>query len=217
MYPWLEMNELDAKEDEDGVIISANFIFAVPGRRHVSQGRIEYRFDGNGMKIRQVGQINEELEFWLARYGYRLHFEDKIACVNYFGYGPEECYEDKREYATLDWYEYEPDDAKNSYEKPQECNSRVDTRWLEFSVGGESFVVSANKFSFCATSYDINENWRCLHKKDMTADGGSYLHLDYRMSGVGSKSCGGEEPYYQCRINPAEHFDFTFEIKRKGK
>ena len=106
------------------------------------------------------GKINDDFWFWLPRYGYRLNFSNNIASVNYFGFGPDECYEDKREYATLDWYDYTIDDSKNSYEKPQECNSRVGTKWLNFSVDGINFNVSSNNFSFNITNYDVNENWK---------------------------------------------------------
>ncbi len=214
-YPWLEVTDLSAREENGKVIIDGNFIFAVPGRRPISTGSIKYTFDGESVEIKQSGAINNTFWFWLPRYGYRLSFANEINTANYFGYGPEECYEDKREYATLDWYDYTPDDSKNSYEKPQECNSRVDTKWLNFSVDGIDFNISSNKFSFNITSYDINENWKVSHKKDMTKSNGSFVHLDYRMSGVGSKSCGGDDPQQECRINKGETFDFTFVIKTK--
>jgi beta-galactosidase len=213
-YPWLEVTDLTAKEENGTVIIAGRFCFSVPGRRPISQGHIEYCFDGKALKIRQIGSFHDKLNFWLPRYGYRFAFAHKLKNIHYFGYGPDECYEDKCEYATLDWYRYTADDSKNSYEKPQECNSRLNTRWLRFSVDGADFEVASDKFSFCATSYDITENWKLEHKKDMIPADGTYLHLDYRMSGVGSKSCGGNEPLVQCRINAAEEFDFTIKIER---
>ncbi|MBO5293905.1 MAG: DUF4981 domain-containing protein [Clostridia bacterium] len=213
-YPWLEVTGLSAREEGDAIVISGNFIFAVPGRYPITTGQIEYIFSGDALNIRQVGSINEKIPCWLPRYGYRLAFASKLENVHYFGYGPNECYEDKREYATLDWYSYTADDEKNSYEKPQECNSRVDTKWLAFSAGGVDFEISASSFSFCATAYDINENWRVAHKKDMAASNGTYLHLDYRMSGVGSRSCGGDDPQKQCRINPGEQFNFTLKMQK---
>ncbi|MBE5733216.1 MAG: hypothetical protein E7353_09360 [Clostridiales bacterium] len=62
------------------------------------------------------------------------------------------------------------------------------------------------------TSYDINENWKVSHKKDLIKSNGSFVHLDYRMSGVGSRSCGGDDPQTECRINKGEKLDFTFTI-----
>ncbi len=89
----------------------------------------------------------------------------------------------------------------------------MDTRWLSFSVGDVDFEVSSDKFSFCATEYDINENWKVTHKKDMPVSGKTFLHLDYRISGVDSRSCGGEDIQTQCRITLVEEFDFTITIK----
>lgn len=215
-YPWLEVTDLCANEENGKVKISGNFIFAVPGRRPISTGRIEYVFDQEKLVIKQTGAINEEFQFWLPRYGYRFNFSNEVSNVNYFGFGPDECYEDKREYATLDWYDYTVDDCKNSYEKPQECNSRVDTKWLNFSVDGIAFNVSSSSFSFNVTNYDINENWKVSHKKDLIKSNGSFVHLDYRMSGVGSHSCGGDDPQKECRINGGEKLDFTFVIKTQN-
>ena len=213
-YPWLEVEELSAKIDGARAVISGRFIFAVPGRKHITEGFIEYIVDGDGtLTLSQKGAFNEALPFFLARYGYRFNFKDKISDVDYFGLGPEECYEDKCEYATLGWYGYLPDDPKNSYEKPQECNSRTGCRRLSFKSADTRFTVSSKSFSFCVTEYDINECYKYLHKKDMPRAEGAYLHLDYRMSGVGSTSCGGDDAQPECRINPGEKFDFGFVIK----
>ena len=213
-YPWLEVENLTANLDGKNAVIGGNFIFAVPGRKHIAEGYIEYSIDGDGvLTLSQKGAFNEALPFFLARYGYRFNFKDKISDVDYFGLGPEECYEDKCEYAQLGWYSYLPDDPKNSYEKPQECNSRTGCRRLSFKSADTRFTVSSKSFSFCVTEYDINECYKYLHKKDMPRAEGAYLHLDYRMSGVGSTSCGGDDAQPECRINPGEKFDFGFVIK----
>jgi beta-galactosidase len=80
-------------------------------------------------------------------------------------------------------------------------------------VDGIAFNVSSSSFSFNVTNYDINENWKVSHKKDLIKSNGSFVHLDYRMSGVGSHSCGGDDPQKECRINGGEKLDFTFVIK----
>ncbi|MBO5415076.1 MAG: DUF4981 domain-containing protein [Clostridia bacterium] len=213
-YPWLEVEGLSAKIENKKAVIGGNFIFAVPGRKHIAEGYIEYSIDGNGaLTISQSGAFNKGLPFWLPRYGYRFTFKRKISEVEYFGLGPEECYEDKREYAIPGWYPYLPDDSKNSYEKPQECNSRTDCRWVCFKCEDTLVKVSSESFSFCVTEFDINECYKINHRKDMPRAEGAYLHLDYRMSGVGSRSCGGDDPQPECRINAGEKFNFDIVIK----
>ncbi len=51
-----------------------------------------------------------------------------------------------------------------------------------------------------------------LHIKDMTRSDKTHLYIDYRMSGVGSNSCGGEPPIAEYRINAGETVDFKIEI-----
>lgn len=213
-YPWLEVENLTSRLDGGKAIIGGNFIFAVPGRKHITEGYIEFVIDGDGaLTVSQKGAFNEEIPFWVARYGYRFNFKNKISGVEYFGFGPDECYEDKCEYAQLGWYSYLSDDPKNSYEKPQECNSRMGCRWISFDSADTHFKISSNSFSFCVTEYNINECDGIAHKKDLPREDGAYLHLDYRMSGVGSRSCGGDDPQPECRINPGEKFDFSFFIR----
>jgi hypothetical protein len=50
------------------------------------------------------------------------------------------------------------------------------------------------------------------HRKDLRPLDGTDLYIDYRMSGVGSVSCGGQAPLPQCRIEPGESFEFTIDI-----
>jgi beta-galactosidase len=70
--------------------------------------------------------------------------------------------------------------------------------------------VSGQKFSFGATRFDIHEVTKTTHRKDLTQMDHTDLYIDYRMSGVGSHSCGGQDPVPDCRINADEQFDFYF-------
>lgn len=211
-YPELSVKGFGCEMLEDCALLSGEFIFAVQGRLPISTGKVEYRVYGDGrIEIGQRGKINGDLPYWLPRYGYEFELAQPMERMRYFGYGPAECYEDKRMHALLGTFDYMPDDPAGAYEKPQESGSHLGTKWVCGTVGGQMMRVRG-EFSFAASRYDVHTMTEALHRKDMTPSAGTHLYIDWRMSGVGSASCGGEMPKAECRIEPGEKFDFAVEI-----
>lgn len=211
-YAQTAIRNLRCEAQQNAAVITGDFIFSVPGMRPISRGSVEFRILGDGtINIAQRARISEELPYWLPRYGYAFAFAGALEDVQYFGYGPAECYEDKRAHALLGRYAYVQDDPAGAYEKPQESGSHMGTKWLSAKIEGEELCF-AGDFSFCATRYDIVEMADARHRKDLRQMDGTHLYIDYRMSGVGSASCGGQQPMPVCRINPGEEVDFTLTI-----
>ncbi len=199
--------------EADCAVIAGDFIFAMPGMRPILRGRIEYRIFGDGtIGISQHSRISEELPYWLGRWGYVLEFDEPLEEIEYFGLGPAECYEDKCAHALLGRYAYVQDDPAGAYERPQENGSHTGTTQLSAAIKGEKLEFTGD-FSFCATRYDLCAMAQARHRKDLKQMQGSHLYVDYRMSGVGSASCGGQAPVPQCRINPGEEIRFMLTIK----
>ena len=212
-YPELSVRGFACAQEENCVRLTGEFIFAVQGRLPISTGHVEYTVFGDGtLRIAQKGALSEQLPYWLPRYGYELEFAAPLCDMEYFGCGPAECYEDKCSHALLGRYAYTPDDPFGAYEKPQESGSHMGTKWLRMNTAGGALRVQGN-FSFCASRYDVHTTTEALHRKDLIASAGTHLYIDHRMSGVGSNSCGGEPPVYECRLNPGEPIDFSVEFK----
>ena len=212
-YPELSVTGLEAKIEGAAVILEGNFLFAVQGRRIITQGKIIYRVWGDGrLEITQESQVAEDLPYWLPRYGYLLKLKKGTAAPEYFGYGPAECYEDKCSHALLGHYTYICDDPYGAYETPQESGSHCGTYWLKLNSGKERLQIKGDTFSFCVSNYDLHKMTKAKHRKDLQAEPWQQLYLDYRMSGVGSNSIGGQPPLPQCRINPGERIRFTLSL-----
>ncbi|MBQ8432750.1 MAG: DUF4981 domain-containing protein [Clostridia bacterium] len=211
-YPTLSVRGLTAEIRDGAAVLWGSFQLSVPGRMAISRGEIEYRIYGDGrLVINQTATIHKSLPYWLPRYGYLLSFAAPMENMEYFGYGPAECYEDKCAHALLGRHTYWPDDPRGAYEYPQESGSHCHTQWLRGSVLGRTLQVSGD-FSFSASRYDLHRVTAAKHRKDLVASAGTHLFLDHRMSGVGSASCGGQHPIAACRIEPGEKIQFTLEI-----
>ncbi|MBR5561131.1 MAG: DUF4981 domain-containing protein [Clostridia bacterium] len=212
-YTEWTLKDFCCRMDGPCAVISGAFIFAMQGRKPLSTGTIEYRIAPDGsIRIEQKATLNEALPYWLPRYGYVFEFAGPLRDMEYFGYGPAECYEDKRAHALLGRYAYLPDDPAGAYEKPQESGSHTGTKWLSVKAEGETIRFSGD-FSFCASGCDVHSVAHARHRKDLVPAEGMYLYIDYRMSGVGSASCGGQHPVPSCRLNPGERIDFVLEME----
>lgn len=211
-YPEVAVKNLKTEISEDGVCLTGDFIFAVQGRCAISRGLIKYliRKDGS-LEISQQGVFSEKLPYWLPRYGYTFVLKESADSIQYLGLGEGECYEDKIRYALPGLYTYLCDDPAEMYERPQESGSRCHTRWIKIMNAAGGFGISGKSFSFSATHYDMHH--RVSHRKDLVKKEQLYLYVDYRMSGVGSASVGGQPPVYECRINPGEKVNFTIKLQ----
>jgi len=212
-YPSVYMHNLTCAAEGGEAVISGDFWFGVEGRMPVCVGTLTYRIGGDGTLIlEQKGKINDNLPYWLPRYGYLFKLAEPMTDMTYFGYGPAETYEDKCSHALLGRYAYTPDDPYGAYEKPQENGSHCHTQWLCAHTQGQGLRFEGD-FSFCATRYDVHEMTEAKHRKDLHRLDGMHLYLDHRMSGVGSASCGGQHPVPACRIEPGETVDFAITIR----
>ncbi len=212
-YPQLSVKNFSAWITDDGVHLAGDFIFAVQGRHAISRGRIVYSIRKDGcLEISQNGVLSEKLPYWLPRYGYLFVLKEGVESIQYLGLGDSECYEDKKSYALPGVYTYVCDDPNEMYERPQEYGNRCDTRWVKFFDRGNSFGISGHGFSFSATHYDMHQVCKTSHCKDLTRKDCMYVNVDYRMSGVGSASVGGQYPVEECRINPGEIFNFSIKL-----
>lgn len=111
--------------------------------------------------------------------------------MRYFGYGPAECYEDKCSHALLGYHNYTPDDPADAHDYLQECGSHCRTELLSPKSGDVSLCVTG-KFSFSASRYTLHDVTEAMHMKDLKKTDGTFLYIDYCMSGVGSASCDGQ-------------------------
>jgi beta-galactosidase len=154
---------------------------------------------------------------WLPRYGFCLPIRGKDVAVDYFGLGPNECYEDKCVHAVLGQYSYIPDDLNDRYEKPQEFGSRCGVSWVDVENPDMLLHIDARSMAFTVSHFDIHQIAKARHDKDLIQTDNTFIYCDYRMSGVGSNSCGGEPPKPEYRINPGEEYQFSVTLTPQKK
>ncbi len=153
---------------------------------------------------------NTEFPF-LPRFGVRMFLPKEFGQVEYFGYGPYESYEDKHRASRLGVYAQSVSAMFENYLRPQENSSHMGCRYATLTDGAYSLTASSEKpFSFNVSEYTQEELKGKKHAWELTKCGDTVFCLDYRMSGVGSNSCGPQLlPQY--RLDEAE-FEFHFTL-----
>ncbi|NOV01103.1 glycoside hydrolase family 2 TIM barrel-domain containing protein [Paenibacillus planticolens] len=199
-----------SKQSPTDVEITVNFSLGGYIKIPLLRGTAIWRIDGTGaISLRVNVNVREGLTF-LPRFGLQLTMPDGTEEVEYFGLGPHESYIDKRQSVRKGKYLLRVDDMFENYIMPQENGARYGTEWAIVSneQGMGLRFTSDGEFSFNASHYSPEDLTLAAHDVELVKRKETIVHLDYKMSGVGSNSCGPEllEPY---RLDERE---FQFEL-----
>ncbi|WMT43583.1 glycoside hydrolase family 2 TIM barrel-domain containing protein [Paenibacillus sp. D2_2] len=200
--------------DSDGVIcISIDYSLGAYIHAPFLRGRMEWKVTASGeLTLKTTAEVGKNLP-WLPRFGLELVLAPGNEEVEYSGFGPHESYIDKRLSVRRGVFLTSVDQMFVPYLVPQEFGSRYDTNWAIISnERGMGLRIDAPQpFSFQAAHYMTQDLTAATHLHKLKRRPETFVHLDYRMSGVGSNSCGPElaENY---RI---EEKQITFELTLK--
>jgi beta-galactosidase len=149
---------------------------------------------------------------FLPRFGIRMFMPQSFNNVEYYGFGPNESYEDKHRSSYRALFSSKVANMHEDYIKPQENSSHYACSYMSINDDQTTMYISTDKlFSFNASVYTREELTAKKHNYELVPSGGTVLSLDYRMSGVGSNSCGPELlPQYRLSENK---FEFDFNIR----
>ena len=99
------------------------------------------------------------------------------------------------------------------YDYPQETGNREDTYALTLrTASGEDglSVIGVERFSFSYHDFTLDNLTDARHKNEILKSNRNYLYIDYKMRGLGSRSCGPDpEEKYELRPHT---FRFAFAV-----
>lgn len=175
----------------------------------------EYTIAADGtIHFKSQVKITDKREY-IPRFGLRFFLNKTFTDVTYYGYGPHESYEDKHRSTWKALFESKVADQYEPYVRPQENGSHWGTSFVTVSNGKLQLKVTSPKdFSFNASEYSQEELSEKAHNWELEKSGSTILCTDYKMSGVGSNSCG---PYLneKYQFNEKE-FTVEFKVEIKG-
>lgn len=181
---------------------------------NIAQLVITYSASSLGLKVNMDVKVSKPLPF-LPRFGMSFVLDDSFSEAFYLGYGPYESYIDKHQASRLSFFRFNVFSKNNcfNYPYPQESGSHYNTYEANITSKDNLLQVCSNSsFSFQAIPFKVNEFKDHSHLMNYNS-GHTILNIDYKMSGVGSNSCGPalDEKY---QMNDKE-FEFEFYLKIK--
>lgn len=145
---------------------------------------------------------------WLPRFGFDFKLKKENNAFTYFGMGPGECYADMRRNALYGMYESDSKKEYVNYIRPQEHGNHFGVKMLEI---GKLKFVSDSGFEMRVSDYTDDMINRATHTNELVPNGSTNVRIDYKVSGIGSGSCG---PLTIEKYRLSEkHIEFKFEIR----
>ena len=187
------MNRLFSKvyscELEDNIISVSGALSGV-GRMPIIKYTARYEFFKDGeVKIILNANLREDLRTYLPRLG----FEFKLVSsgdnkFTYYGMGEEENYCDMHHHARVGMYESSATNEYVPYVMPQEHGNHTRTKLLK--MGSGITFQTDNEFEFAVSEYSKEALTEATHTDELYKNGYANVRIDYKVSGIGSGSCG---------------------------
>lgn len=176
------------------VIITNSFSLAPYSKYPILRGEVWWQIQNNGqIELKVKAKILDSSPF-LPRFGLHFAMPAGTEYIDYFGRGPHESYIDKHYSTRFDKYHQTVDELFYNYIMPQENGSRFETKWMSatHATGIGLHFSGSQPFSFNAAHYTTQDLMNAAHTYELVRRPETFIHLDYKMSGVGSNSCGPE-------------------------
>ncbi len=174
-------------------------------KKPVLRGELKWTIFGSGDILLEVqAAVREGLPF-LPRFGLQLMMPEGNERVEYFGFGPHESYTDKRRSTIKSRFSAMVREMHEDYIMPQENGSHYGTEWAVVTnlTGVGLLFAGEEDFSFNASHFTPEDLTTAEHDVELQPRKETIVNLDYRMSGVGSNSCGPDLAQ-QYRLNEKE-------------
>lgn len=168
---------------------------------------LTYEFFTDGeIKVHLNGSMRDGLQVYLPRLGFEFVSPVINESFTYFGMGESECYCDMCRHAKVGMYESSAANEYVNYVMPQEHGNHIGVKLLKMA-GGLTFA-SDDTFEFSVSEYTSRSLTEATHTNELKKSSGTNIRIDYKVSGIGSASCGPAlaEKY---RLNePCVDFEF---------
>lgn len=192
---------------EEGVIVTEASVAGVSRYPFIRYQQRTAVFADGRIEISLAGDIREDA-FWLPRLGYEWELPAESREFSYYGRGPIENYCDMHHWAPVGMYSSSAEKEYVNYVYPQEHGNHTEVKMLRI---GDLEFTSGQGFECNVSEYTAEALYHAKHTDEIWKDGKVHLRIDYRVSGIGSHSCGPdlEEEY---RLDEKK-IRFGFEVR----
>lgn len=167
------------------------------------------------------GDINMQLAFEtrdelppLARVGMQFVLPASFNELTWYGRGPFENYEDRKESAKAGLYKGKVADQYFSYVMPQENGNKTDVRWMKVLAGdGRGILITSDSLlSVNVQNYSLQSLNKSKTSHRLKRGDGTYLFVDMKQMGVGG-DIGWAPRVHPEYLLTAKKYEYSFWLK----
>ena len=150
---------------------------------------VKYSFFKKGVQISLEGEIPEKINCpFLPRLGFEFTLNKENDSFTYFGMGDMENYCDMCHHAKMGRYNSSAEKEYVNYIMPQEHGNHTKTKMLNMGCGMK--FIGDSEFEFNVSEYTSEVLTKALHINELEKNNKTNVRIDYKVSGIGSNSCG---------------------------
>ena len=163
-------------------------------------------FENGAVKISIQVKKAENIVDFLPRFGMEFSLPQENGTIRYFGRGPKANYRDMHGHANMGMFESCAAEEYVPYVRPQEQGNHYGVRQL--TLADKLCFRSETDFECQVSRYSTEMLTKAQHTDELIADGLTHVRVDYKVSGIGSGSCG---PALDEKFRLSEK-EFTFSV-----
>lgn len=173
---------------------------------------VRYTVTADGAVLHEVsGTVREDAPF-LPRFGAEYLLTAGSESISYYGMGKGENYIDLYAHSKMGWYKTTAEKEYVPYVRPQEHGNHTNVKRIAVKEGENTLTVrAAEQVEFSASHFTAADLENAAHSFELTPRKETALRIDYKVSGIGSNSCGPELPT-KYRFDE-KNFKYTFQVR----
>jgi beta-galactosidase len=212
-----DVNAVTGSAEDGAVVVEVRSTAAGPGTAALASFDqvMRYRIDGSGTitldhHVQPTGSALGDLPY-LPRLGFSLQVPDSMKNIAWYGRGPQESYNDRKDGTPMGVWKSTVDDQYVRYSRPQAHGNHTDTRWATVSDGHRRGLLVAGDLDVSVTPYDALDRAEYDFQLPMVRNAGWVtLHVETAETGMGETSNSVLPPF---RVPATQPFDYQVTLR----
>ncbi|MCR5402488.1 MAG: DUF4981 domain-containing protein [Butyrivibrio sp.] len=216
MYATLKGKELykftmpEVKQEKNSITIKYRYYIPTTPE---TECFVAYEVFGDGTIRCELSMDEIEKLGDMPEFGMLFKLNADFDQLTWYGLGPEETYEDRKQGGKLGLYRNEVKDNFARYLMPQECGNKCDVRFARVTdKRGRGMMFFGKPFNFSALPYSPHEIENVMHPFELPEVHYTYVRASLQQLGIAGDDSWGAQPHPEFRL-PSEgslKFEFFF-------
>ena len=222
----MEVAGFTYEKAEDGKSARVEVSLRLPGANDTIQKMAYTVYSTGEITVKADLQPGEGMGQML-RYGTELTLPVDYDQITWYGNGPQETFQDRKQGASIGVYETTVFDSYYPFVRPQDTGNRTDVRFFAVesdATGLGLMVVGTDPVEAGALYWNVKElstthtDTSKRHPYQLEKPSHTVLHVDLKSRGIGSNSCGPQPlEQYLMPGNIAYSYEYTIVPYEKGE